>query len=502
MRKWNLCLAGLAAGIALLGAHGMATAAGKDRLVVDIVNEPSTLDPQLQWNPDSYYVYRNIFDNLVTRDDKGEIAPQIASSWKNLSDTQVEFQIRGDVKFHDGSPLTAADVAYSVTRILDPALASPQSGQFSKIKQAQVTAPNTVVLTLDGPYPALLAQLVKLSIVPEHVVKAKGNQGFNESPVGSGPYVFGNWQRGVAVNLTRNETYWGAKGPFAQVVFRAVPDSATRLADIQAGAADLVVALDSDQAAQLEKSGKGKRLNVLTERLAYLRINPSKPPFDKLEVRQALAHAVDKEGIVQGILGGFDKPIGQMLTPAHFGWADDIPGAPYDPARAKELLAKAGPAAKTKFTLMTAPFFDQRVVQALQQQLVDVGFNVAIDLTDTANFLKQTQQGPVGSPVLAISRSSCACQDADGALYQLFHSGNPWNIVDNKGLDGWLDAARSSLDPARRLADYRQVAQYIVAEVPVVPLYQTVATYGAAKSLQWTPTPNESLILNRMSWKD
>jgi peptide/nickel transport system substrate-binding protein len=491
----------LGAALALASALALsAPAEAKDRFVVDLVNEPSTLDPQLQWNPDSYYVYRNIFDNLVTRDDKGQIVPQIATAWKVLSDTQVEFEIRDGVTFHDGSALTPEDVAFSIRRIIDPKLASPQQGQFDKIVKAEATGPHSVVLTLAGPYPALLAQLVKLSIVPKHMIEAVGNDAFNLKPVGSGPYRFDSWQRGVAVTLTRNDAYWGQKGPFATAVFRAVPDAATRLADIQAGSADLAVSLDSDLAGQLEASGKGKRLYTLTERLAYLRLNPTKPPFDDPRLRQAVAYAVDKEGITEGILGGLDKPIGQMLTPAHFGWFEDIPGLPYDPDKAKALVAEAGGSPKVE--IATGAFFDQRVVQAIQQELADVGFDASIKLVDTPTFLKLIQQGAQGGPALAVSRSSCACQDADGALYQLFHSGNPWTIVENKEVDGWLDDARATLDSDKRLTDYRKISTFIAKEIPVVPLFQTVAIYGAAKPLQWAPTPNESLFLNRMSWSE
>lgn len=476
--------------------------AGADRFVIDLAAEPSTLDPQLQWNPDSYYVYRNIFDNLVTRDDKGEIVPQIATAWRNVSDTEVVFTLRPDVTFHDGSKLTAEDVAFSIERVTDKSFASPQRGQFNKIVQAVPLSPTEIKLVTEGAYPALLAQLVKLSIVPKKVVEAVGKDAFNLKPVGSGPYKFEAWQRGVAVTLSRNDAYWGTKGPFPVALFRAVPDSATRLANLQAGASDLVVGLDSDQLAQLKSSQRAKPLTTLTERLAYLRLNPNRPPFDNPKIREAIARAVDKQGIIDGILGGQEKPIAQMLTPAHFGWADGIVGLAYDPARAKALVTEAGAAGKVAIPLTTAPFFDQRVVQAIQQQLRDAGLDVSIELIDTPSFLQRTQRGPVEAPVLAISRSSCACQDADGALYELFHAGSGWTIVENKEVDGLLDRARSDLDPAARLADYRKVHEIIAASLPVVPLYQTVAGYGAAKSVQFTPTPNESLFLNRIRWTD
>ena len=124
-----------AAALSLLVA-GQAAQAGRDVLVVDLVNEPSSLDPHIQWNPDSYYVYRNIFDNLVTRDDAGRIVPQIATAWRQISDTVVEFDIRQGVTFHDGSPLTAEDVVFSVRRIIDPELKSPQLYQFNRIEKA------------------------------------------------------------------------------------------------------------------------------------------------------------------------------------------------------------------------------------------------------------------------------------------------------------------------------------------------------------------------------
>jgi peptide/nickel transport system substrate-binding protein len=302
-----------AIGLALAStATGLQPALAKDAITIDLVNEPSSLDPQGQWNPDSYYVYRNVFDNVVTRDNAGAIVPQIATSWRRLSDTEVEFKLRDDVTFHDGQPLTAEDVVYSVERITNPDFASPQLGQFNKIIKAEATDDHTVVLTTDGPYPVLLPQLVKLSVVPKHVVEEVGDEAFNLHPIGSGPYKFEDWQRGVSVTLTRNDGYWGEKGAFATAVFRAVPDAATRIADLQAGTADLVVNLDSDQAKQLENAGGVKPLIVQTERVAYLGINTTKPPFDDLKLRQALAYAIDREGIAEGILSGGERVVGEL----------------------------------------------------------------------------------------------------------------------------------------------------------------------------------------------
>lgn len=489
--------------IAVAAALLTGTAEAKDQIVIDLVNEPATLDPQVQWNPDSYYVYRNIFDNVVTRDNAGAIAPQIATAWKRLSATETEFTIRGDVKFHDGQPLTPEDVVYSVRRITDPAFGSPQLGQFNQIVKAEVTGTGTVKLTTDGVYPALLAQLVKLSVVPKHVVEKVGKDAFNLHPVGSGPYKFEAWQRGVQVTLSRNDAYWGDKGAFRTAVFRAVPDAATRVADLQTGTSDLVVTLNSDLAAEIKKSGRAQVLSVLTERVAYFAMNSTKAPLNDVRVRRAMAYAIDKEGIVDGILDGYPKVVGELASPAHFGWADGIDPYPYDLKKAKALIAEAGPVAKTPMEFATSPVYDQRVIQAIQQMLNDAGLNVQIKMTDMATYLKgQQSANPETANTLSYGRWSCACQDADGIMFPLLHSTSNWSRVRNDKLDQLLSAARIEPDEGKRKALYAEAHRIVRDEVSVLPLYQEAVIYGGAKPLKWTPTSNESLFLNRMGWSE
>jgi peptide/nickel transport system substrate-binding protein len=502
MPKIDRLLAAFLMCLALLASPPMgATAWAKDMLAIDLVSEPSSLDPHKQWNPDSYYVYRNIFDNMLTRDDAGKIVPQIATEWTYKSDTEIVFTIRSDVKFHDGTPLTAEDVAFSVRRITDPKFASPQLGQFNKIVSAEATGEHEVTLKTDGAYPVLLAQLVKLSIVPKHVVEKVGDDAFNLAPVGSGPYKFDTWQRGVSFTLARNDAYWGDKGQFAKAEFRAVPDAATRVADLQSGAADLVVTLDSDLAAQIKGSSVAKPLVVLTERIAYVKLNPTLPPLNDVRVRKAVALAIDKQGLVDGILGGYDKPADQMATPSHFGYVEGIEDYPYDPEQAKKLIAEAG-VSGTHLAFATSPTFDQRIVQAIAQMLTDVGLPVDLQLTDMATYLKHVQSEPGKQPLISFGRWSCACQDVDGVLFPLLHSSSSWSSLRNPEIDALLDTARNTLDDKARLDAYKKVSEFVASDVPLVPLYQAAIIYGAANGLKWQPTANESMFLNRMSWAD
>jgi len=495
----KLIAAGAALALALAGAPG--AGAAKDVLVVDNVNEPATLDPHKDWNPDSYTVYRNIFDNVVTRDTAGEIVPQVATAWTYLDDTTVEFTLRDDITFHDGEPLTAEDVVFSVRRITDPEFNSPQLGQFNKITGAEATGPHTVQLTTDGPYPPLLAQLVKLSVVPRHVVETVGDDAFNQNPVGSGPYRFDDWQRGVKVTLARNDDYWRGEPPFATVEFRAVPDGATRVANLRSGTADLVVSLDPDQAQELEGTSGVRVLSVPTERVGYFMMNTQHWPLTALELRRAVAHALDRPLIIEALLGGYGEVVNQLLTPAHFGYVDDFEteAYTYDPERAKALIEQSGYAGE-ELVFNTAPPFDQRIVQALQQQLAEVGLNVAIEMNDMPTFLQRRRAPPEQFGAFVFGRWSCACQDADGVLFPMFHSESIWSKYADPEADRLLEAARSTLDEEERLDFYRQVHEVLAEDVPSVPLYQVTAIYGAKAELEWTPTANESLFVMDMAW--
>ena len=498
MSRWFVRL-----GTAVLAATLFVSGAlAKDTLVVDLVQEPSSLDPHLQWNPDSYFVYRNVFDNMLTRDDEGKIIPQVATSWRQIDDSTTEFTLRGDIKFHDGTPLTADDVVFSVKRIIDPALKSPQRDQFNKIVDATAVNPTTVRLKTEGPYPVLLALLVKLSIVPKAHVTQVGNDKFNQEPMGSGPYKFVSIQRGVKTTLARNDAYWGTKGPFATAEFHAVPDPATRVADLRSGKADLIVTINADLAAELKKDTRVKVLSVLSERVAYFHLNALAGPTADLRVRKAIAHAIDRQGIIDGLMAGYDKPATTMLSPVHVGYVDGFKGYGYDPAKAKALLKEAGVTADTPFTLFTAPTFDQRIVQAIQQMLIDVGMKVTIVTSDFAGWLKRAQSSPAEFGEMTFSRWSCGCQDADGVLFPLYHSSSLWAKLRDPEMDKELEAGRSLLDPGARLIHYKRVHEIAEATVPVVPLYQVAILYGARKELRWTPTPNESFFINRMKWDD
>jgi len=472
----------------------------KEVLNVNLPGEPATLDPHLQWDTDSYKVYRNIFDNLISRDPAGEIVPQIATSWTYLSPTEIEFTIQGGVTFHDGSPLGPEDVAFSVNRIIDPELRSPQLSQFNSIVEATVSGPDKVLVRTETAYPVLLAQLVKLSIVPKTYVESVSAEEFNQRPIGSGPYRFADWQRGVAVTLEANEGYWRGKPPFGRVVFSAVPDGATRIANLRTGRADLIRALTPDDAIALAGESGVQVLPTPTERVAYMFINALAGPTADLRVRRAIAHAIDRQLLVDALMGGYAQPTNIVLTPVSVGYVEGIPAYPFDLDRARELVREAG-AEGAELVFLTSPAYDARVVQALQQMVQETGLVVNLAFSDQPTFLRRRQGPAEDAGSLSIGNWSCACQDADGVIFPLFRSGSIWSKYNNPEFDAAVDAAREVLDEAERLEHYRRAFEILYEDVPGLGLYQVYAIYAARSNLVWQPTPNEAFFVFEMGWK-
>jgi peptide/nickel transport system substrate-binding protein len=489
----------IAAALLLVASAGKSFA-NRDLFVVDLVNNPASLDPQMQWDPDSYFVYRNLFDNLVTRDGSGKIVPQVATAWSYQSDTQIVFTVRDGIQFEDGSRLTSDDVVFTIKRITDPAFKSPQLSQFDSIADAEAVGRDQVRLTTKRPYPILLSQLAKLSILPRVMVEKLGNDGFNEHPAGSGPYRLVSFTRGVKVELIANSSYWRAPPPFPRVEMRPVPNEETRIADVRTARADIVRVTLTDTADSLKGNAQVKVLFSPVERAAMLMLNALTGPTKDVRVRRAIAHAIDRNLIVEALLKGYARVINEPMTPANFGWVDGAKSYDYDPAVAKALLKDAGIPPGTKITFPTGPFFDQRVVQAIQQMLADVGLDAQISMSDGPTYLRLRQGRPDEAGDVSFFRWSCGCQDADGVLFPLFHSSSQWAKYSNPSVDAGLEAARNSLDPAKRLALYRQVMETLHTDVPAVPLYQDVMMFAARKEVQFQPTPNEAFFLIDMGW--
>lgn len=468
-------------------------------LIVDQANSPATLDPALQYDTDSYVVYRNIFDQLLRRDPSTlKIIPWVATSWTTPTPTTWVFNIRNDIKFSNGEALTGADVAFSLNRILDPSFASPQFANFSVVQSVSASG-QTVTITTKAPSPTLLTYLTTLSIVPQQYVTKVGNKAFNLHPIGSGPYTLSSWTQGSDVILKANDSYWAGKPPYPTVKFRTVPLASSRVSDLKSGAADIALELGPDNATQIKGSTNVKVIAVPTERIADLYMNSLVGPTKSLKVRQAIAYAINYPSIINNLEQGYAKPVKEVLTPASFGYTTSVPGFTYDPAKAKQLLAEANDP-HPNLVFPTSPSFSSAVVQAIQANLEAVGFTVQIVTTNQPTFLKKIQSPTHNWGSIRYGLWSCSCLDADGTIYPLFHTGSIWSSYSNPAFDQVVTDARNTLSTSQRTADYQKAFAILQKDVPAIGLWQSYAIDGVKSNISWNPGPQETFFIPQIKW--
>jgi len=212
-------------------------------------------------------------------------------------------------------------------------------------------------------------------------------------------------------------------------------------------------------------------------------------------VRQAIAYALNDRELITSLLAGQARKLNGLLTPQHLGYDPNLPGFAYDPARAKARLGEAGYGSGVTLTFTTSPQYDQRVIQAIQGELAGAGINAKLQSYDFGTYLRRIQGPQHDWGDVRYGQWSCACLDADGVLYPLFHSGSIWSSYSNPAFDKAVDDGRVTLDSRARTRLYAAAQNILQTDVPAVALWQVYALYGARKDLVWKPTPDEQMFL-------
>lgn len=481
-------------------------ASGKqiEQFAVDLPSDAATLDPGTQYDTSSYSVYGNIFDTLLARDPKtAEIKPFLATSFKNVDDKTWEFKLKEGITFHNGEPFNADAVKFSLERILSADLKSPQRANYSLIERVDVADPYTARVITKQPFPALTAYLTTHRVVPPKYTQEKGADNLAKNPVGTGPYKFVEWLKGDNVTLEANPNYWNGTPPAKRVIFRTVPENSTRIANLLSGRSDLVFSVNPDDQGRVTGDPNLTVLSSPTERIAYLMMqtmekfdSPTKNP----KLRDAISYAVDREGLLKVLLKGQGKIVNELLSPQHVGYDASIAPYTYDLTKAKSLMQEAGYANGVKVAFLTSPGYaiGNIVVEALQEQLKQIGIELTITSLEFSLYLKKIQNQDWQD--LRFGQWSCACLDADGVLNPLFTTDSGWSSFSDPTVDQALAAARSVLDPKARQTEYAKALKVLREKNPAIPLWQVNATYGAKKTLKWQPTVDEQFYIMDMAF--
>lgn len=463
--------------------------------------DANTLDPTMNRETPTFNVLLNIYDGLLFKEPDGSISPALAESWQRVDDVTWNFTLREGVTFHNGEPLTPEAVAFTINRILDPEVESPIRRGFSFIESieitSEITGDNTFTITTTSPQPLAESYFAELLIIPPAYFQEVGADVFAENPVGTGPFVVTNWQRDVAVELVANEDYWRGVASIPALEFRPVPEAMTRFSSLAAGEADLVVNVPSSLVASIQSNEDLRLETVAGARVIFVGINTllDTPLQDPL-VRQALNYAVDVDAIIAGILGGLATPTTTLLTDIDLGYNAELSPYPYDPDRARALLAEAGYADGFTVRLETPNgryVSDVQVAQAIAAQLEDVGITVDFAVREYGAYVGDLFSG--NAPDLFFLGWGNAVFDADFILYPLVRTDELLSFYSNETLDALLDEATSSVDPAARQEIYEEAVALLQEEAPFIFLYKQQDAYGVSERLNWQPRADEFLWL-------
>lgn len=476
------------------GGFEDAAAAGDDgSIVVALTAEPSSLDPIYDTNLAALNVFYDVFDQLTTIDEKGDVVPALAESWEaDESLTTWTFTLRDDAEFQDGSAVTASDVVFTYeTAMSDPA--SNLGGYMTTIESIEAPSDTEVVFTLNAAYAPFDRQATLVPILPQAVYEADP-EGFASQPVGSGPYTVEKWTKGDSITLVRNEDYFGDQGEYEQIEFRFVLDETTRANALQSGDLDIAL-LGASQVSSVEASGTVDIVDQQSNRVLYLGFNSSEGPLADPLVRQAADMAIDREAISDDLMNGAVEPAGQLVAKVTFGHDDTIEPTAYDPEGAAEMLASSaydGSEIVLSYPTTGLPQIDQ-LAQVVAGYLGDAGFTVTLDGQEAGTF--STSWFSNGLPGMYLFAFAPSVMDADLPLGMLTRTGGQSYFSDPE-IDELLVSEIAEADPVARAEQLGRISQIVKENTYYAPLFIDTYTFGSAQGIEWTPRPDGFFVFN------
>jgi peptide/nickel transport system substrate-binding protein len=492
----------VAAGI---GAEAWAQVKG-GKLTIGRPTDPVSLDSNAETTGAGSIVYWNVIEPLIFVDQDGKIKPKLAESYEVVAPDRVRFKLRKGIKFHDGTPFNAEAAAFTFNRAADEKQPARWKALFGPLKGAQVVDEYTVDVMTTVPYGPLVASIAMCytGIVSPAAVKKYGED-YGRNPVGTGPFKFKEWQAKNYVSIVRNDDYWGPKAHLDEVVFKVIPEAGARMMGLKAGDLDLVLQPTPSELPAFAKDPKFTVAETMGGRIIYVGFNQNLPPSNDPKVRQALSMAVNVPAIVENVLEGAAVPARGYLAPSVFGFKDMglAQRYPYDPKKAKALLAEAGwkPGADgilakdgqkltLKFLGTKARFLmDAEICEAVQAQWKEIGVDVKLEFFEWA-----TTFGLIRKPDLPYNNFLMGWvttnNDADYSLYAMFHSSQlspkGWNSTgyQNPEVDKLLEEARVSSDQKKRAENYAKVQDILAEAACWIPIYNTKEIFVLNKKVK------------------
>lgn len=463
------------------GGEKNAGAAGDaNRMVIPLQSSPTNLDPRVGNDNASGRIFDLCCRGLVRATPELDYAPDLAQSWETPDDKTIIFKLNPNAKFHDGRPVTAQDVKWTYDSLMADDFTSAKKSGYSAVAAIEAPDPHTVIFRLKEPNSGIFDNL-NLGIVPQgtdtNVAKTK--------PVSFGPYRVVEFRTDESVELEAVDHWVHGAPKIKHITVRVIPDATTMVLEMRRGTLDFEVnQIPFENVAEFEKSPKHQVIKKPGSVYQYLAFNLRDPILAKVEVRRAIAHAIDRERIVRDLLRGHGVPTDTMLAQGHWARAENLPTYAFDPNRAKQLLDQAGypdpdgdgpqPRFSLTFKSSTNAEANQRA-QMIQQMLRQVGIDMKIQTSELGTFLEDIGKG--NFQMYSLSRNGISDPDW---YYILFHSRNFPPEGQNRGyysnpkVDRLIMEGRSTFDRAKRKQVYAEIQRILQEDLPYVSLYHQI----------------------------
>ncbi len=506
----------LLASAAVIGL-GMAFAgigqAAAQELRIGLSAEPSALDPHYHNLGPNNQLARTVFDMLIREDEAQRLLPGLAESWKPLNETTWEFKLRKGVKFHDGSPFTAADVVFSMARPAKvPNSPSPFTLFTRAYKELKVIDDFTIQFITDGPRPLLPNDVKNVAIMSAKAAKADVAEGMTtealgkgEGLIGTGPYKYVEWVRGNRLVLAANPDYWGGKQVWQKVTYRPMSNDAARVAALLAGDVDMIENPPPADMKKLRENPNVKISQAVSNRLIYIHVDTfrdetpgipeakDKNPLKDKRVRQALSQAINRDAITSRIMEGLGQPTADLLPYPMFGTRKDAKLDPYNADAAKKLLAEAGYPNGFSITLGTPNdryINDAEVAQAVASQWTRIGVKTSVEATTRTVFFKNRDDFKYSVYLAGWGASTGEMSDPLRALLatpvkEKGMGGTNKGRYSNPAMDKLLEEALKTVDDAKRESLLQQASKLALDDYGLIPLHIEVTPWATRKGFAY-----------------
>lgn len=504
--RTRLLNAGVAAFLTM-APHTAIAGKGDDTFNVAFTSEPTTMDTYKETTREGNILSRLLFDGLIEKDTTtGEFKPSLASSYKVTDDTTLDFVLRTDVKFHDGTTMTADDVVYTMNLVSSKEYGARYQIAVDWIEKAEKTGDNAVRIKMKRPYPLALEMLAgNLPIYPKAYYEKVGPEGMATKPVGAGPYRLVDVTPGSRYVFERFDGYYAdspkGRPAIKRIVARVLPEMNTQFAELMNGSLDWVWKVSPDDARRLSSRPNLQMQSTEILRFAFVNINPNfqngKSPFADVRVRQALNYAINKKAIIKAFVGGSAQPAYAPCSHLQFGCTNDVERYEFDVAKAKALLAEAGfpNGFSTELMVASTPKEQAEVVAA---NLGAIGIKVTLNFQQYAPALTAWRENRI--PLFMGNWGSYGVADA-GLSASVYFSGTSDAVVKDEQVIKLLAVADSSMDRELRKKNYHEALKIIADKAYMLPLWTFNVNTASNSNLVFKFDADEYARFYTAKWK-